>query len=32
MASAVTVVMILLILLPMGIFNKYQAKQEMSGL
>ncbi len=28
MASAVTVVMILLILLPMGIFNKYQAKQE----
>ncbi|WP_025917286.1 ABC transporter permease subunit [Herminiimonas sp. CN] len=28
MASAVTVVMILLILLPMAIFNKYQAKQE----
>ena len=28
MASAVTVVMILLILLPMAIFNKYQAKHE----
>ncbi|NMM37999.1 MAG: ABC transporter permease subunit [Glaciimonas sp.] len=32
MASAVTVVMILLILLPMGIFNKYQAKQQGSGI
>lgn len=32
MASAVTIVMILLILVPMGIFNKYQAKQEESGL
>jgi putrescine transport system permease protein len=32
MASAVTIVMIILILLPMGIFNKYQAKQEESGI
>lgn len=32
MASAVTVVMILLILLPMAIFNKYQAKQEEGGI
>ncbi|NMM29371.1 MAG: ABC transporter permease subunit [Glaciimonas sp.] len=32
MASAVTVVMILLILLPMGIFNKYQAKQQGGGI
>ncbi len=28
MASAVTIVMLVLILLPMAIFNKYQAKQE----
>lgn len=28
MASAVTIVMLLLILVPMAIFNKYQAKQE----
>jgi len=28
MASAITVVVILLILIPMGIFNKYQAKEE----
>ena len=32
MASAVTIVMILLILIPMGILNKYQAKQEESGI
>jgi putrescine transport system permease protein len=32
MASAVAVVMILLILLPMAIFNKYQSKQEGRGL
>lgn len=32
MACAVTIVMILLILVPMGIFNKYQAKQEESGI
>ena len=31
MASAVAVVMILLILLPMAIFNKYQAEQEARG-
>lgn len=28
MASAVTIVMLALILIPMAIFNKYQAKQE----
>lgn len=28
MASAITVVVILLILIPMGIFNKYQSKEE----
>lgn len=31
MASAVTVIMILLILLPMAIFNKYQNKQQGGG-
>jgi putrescine transport system permease protein len=31
MASAVTVIMILLILFPMAIFNKYQARQQEGG-
>ena len=31
MASAVTVMVILLILVPMGIFNKYQAQQQAGG-